>query len=144
MYETVKIIHILSWTSWMAGMFYLPRILVYHAENGIENLHTSVTFKTMERKLFKFIMTPAMIATWITGIYLSIFLNVLSLQLEVWFFIKIILVLSMTVQHYFLGRWLADFAMDKNRRSGKFYRVANEIPTLLFIGIVIMIIARPF
>lgn len=144
MYETIKIIHILSWTSWMAGMFYLPRIFVYHAENGIENQHTATTFKTMERKLFYYIMKPAMIATWITGIYLAISLDMITAFPDFWFLFKLIFVIFLTFQHYLLGRWISDFATDTNRRSGKFYRVANEIPTLLFIGIVIMIIARPF
>lgn len=144
MYETIKIIHILSWTSWMAGMFYLPRILVYHAENGIKNNHTSTVFKIMERKLFNFIMKPAMIATWITGLYLGIILDLFVWQPDTWFLIKFFLVIAMTVQHYFLGRWISDFSLDANPRSGKFYRIANEIPTVLFIGIVIMIIARPF
>lgn len=144
MYEIAKIIHILSWTSWMAGMFYLPRILVYHAENGSRNAYISETFKIMERKLLSYIMKPAMILTWITGFYLTFVISIVDYKSDTWLWIKILLVLAMTTQHYFLGKWISEFAADRNQRSGKFYRIANEIPTVLFIGIVILIISRPF
>lgn len=144
MYETIKIIHILAWTSWMAGLFYLPRIFVYHAERGVENKHTSETFKIMERKLFNYIMKPSMIATWITGLLLTFVIDVVDWRNDWWFWLKIALVVAMTAQHHLLGVWMQTFARDENRRPGKFYRVANEAPTLLFIGIVILIIARPY
>jgi len=144
MYETFKIVHILAWTSWMAGLFYLPRIFVYHAETGVDNAHTSATFKVMERKLFSYIMKPSMIATWITGLYLTFVIEIVDWQGDVWFWLKVLLVAAMTALHYMLGVWMAEFARDANRHSGKFYRVWNEAPTLLFIGIVVLIIARPF
>jgi putative membrane protein len=128
----------------MAGMFYLPRIFVYHAETGVDNAHTSATFKTMERKLFRFIMKPAMIGTWITGFILAFGMNIIDFRNDLWFWVKVILVVGLTLQHYFLGLWAAQFAADSNIRSGKFYRIANEVPTLLFVGIVVLIIARPF
>ncbi|PIP97869.1 MAG: TIGR00701 family protein [Rhodobacterales bacterium CG18_big_fil_WC_8_21_14_2_50_71_9] len=144
MYEVVKVIHILAWTSWMAGLFYLPRIFVYHAENGTSERHTSETFKIMERKLFRYIMKPSMIATWITGFWLAFVIDVVDWRNDVWFWLKVALVVALTIQHQFLGRWMESFARDENRHSGKFYRVANEVPTLLFIGIVTLIILRPF
>lgn len=144
MYEAIKIMHILSWTSWMAGLFYLPRIFVYHAENGIDNQHTSDTFKTMERKLFTYIMKPAMLVTWITGFLLTFVIDIVDWRNDWWFWLKVALVVAMTIQHHLLGVWAQAFAKDENRRSGKFYRVSNEVPTLLFIGIVVLIIARPF
>lgn len=144
MYEIIKIFHILSWTSWMAGMFYLPRILVYHAEKGSNNADISAVFKTMERKLFLYIMKPSMIATWITGIYLTFIISIVNYESDSWIWLKIILVIAMTTQHYFLGKWIQEFSADRNQRSGKFYRIANEIPTVLFIGIVTLIITRPF
>lgn len=144
MYETIKIIHILSWTSWMAGLFYLPRIFVYHAEKGIQNKHTSETFETMERKLFNFIMKPAMLATWITGLLLTFVIDVVDWRHDLWFWLKIALVVAMTVHHHFLWMWAQAFARNENRHSGKFFRISNEIPTLLFVGIVVLIISRPF
>lgn len=144
MYETLKIIHILSWTSWMAGLFYLPRIFVYHAENGVNNHHTSETFKIMEKKLFIYIMKPAMLATWFTGLILIFGIGVVDWRNDIWFWFKVLLVVVLTVQHHYLGVWARAFANDNNTHSGKFYRFANEVPTLLFIGIVILIISRPF
>lgn len=144
MYETIKIIHILSWTSWMAGLFYLPRIFVYHAESGVNNEHTSETFCTMERKLFRYIMKPAMLATWITGLLLTFLIGVIDWSNDFWIWLKIALVVAMTVQHHLLGAWAQAFARNENRHSGKFYRVSNEVPTLLFVGIVVLVISRPF
>lgn len=98
----------------------------------------------MERKLFSYIMKPAMIATWVTGILLTFVIGVVDWRSDAWFWLKVVLVVALTVQHQLLGRWVADFATDSNKRSGKFYRIANEVPTLLFVGIVVLIIARPF
>lgn len=143
MYETVKTIHILAWASWMAGLFYLPRIFVYHAEATTPGDATSETFKVMERKLHRFIMGPAMIATWITGLWLAWTLWG-SVSTSGWFWVKAAMVIAMTGFHHMAGAWVRRFAADANERPGRFYRIANEAPTLLFVVIVVMVIVRPF
>ena len=143
LYDTLKTVHILAWTSWMAGLFYLPRIFVYHAESARPGDATSETFKIMERKLHRFIMQPAMIATWITGVWLAAMLWP-SLAGSGWFWVKVVMVVAMTGFHHMAGRWVRVFARDANERGGRYYRFANEAPTLLFIVIVTMVIARPF
>ena len=140
-YLLFKSIHLIAVISWMAGLLYLPRIFVYHAEN-IENINSSNIFKTMERKLFYYIMTPAMILSWIFGIIL-----VFSLGLEVfntlWMQIKLISVIFLTVYHFYLGYCVSRFASNQNVNSLKFYRIINEIPTFLLIIIVFVIIYKP-
>ncbi|MFN3613010.1 MAG: protoporphyrinogen oxidase HemJ [Rubrimonas sp.] len=143
MYLTVKILHILAWTSWMAGLFYLPRIFVYHAERANQGGPTAETFKVMEDKLLRLIMRPAMIVTWATGLLLVFVHGAADWRTDGWLWIKIALVVVMTGFHHMLGKWRKEFARDGNVRSGRYYRVANEVPTLLFVIIVIMVIARP-
>jgi putative membrane protein len=144
MYLTVKIIHILSWTSWMAGLFYLPRIFVYHAERANDGGQTAEIFKVMERKLLRYIMRPAMIATWATGLALVFVFGAADISSDGWLHAKIALVTAMTGFHHVCERWRRDFEGDANRRSGRFFRIANEIPTLLFIVVVVLVIWRPF
>ena len=140
MYLWLKALHIIAVISWMAGMLYLPRLFVYHAaaEPGSEQ---SETFKVMERRLLKFIMLPAMIVTWLVGIVL-----VLQGQFfgATWFQIKFALVLAMTILHGMFTQWVREFAFDRNRRTHKFYRIVNEIPTILMILIVVLVAVKPF
>lgn len=127
----------------MAGMFYLPRIFVYHAERAINIRECQLIFDTMEFKLYKYIMTPAMIATWISGFYLGIVGGWLS-ALSPWLLLKLMLVVAMTVMHHMLGAWRSAFAQGRNRHSGRFFRFANEVPTILFVFIVILAVVQPF
>jgi len=141
MYLWIKAFHIIAVIAWMAGMLYLPRLFVYHAAvpRGSEQ---SETFKTMEQRLLRFIMTPAMIATWIFGIALAMIES--QLLAATWFHIKIALVLVMTVMHGLFSHWTSDFARDRNARPPKFYRITNEIPTLILIAIVVLATVKPF
>ncbi len=121
-------------------MLYLPRLFVYHA--GVApSSEQSLTFKTMEQRLLRYIMTPAMVVTWLLGIVLVIEGQFLT---AAWFHIKIVLVLAMTVMHGLFSHWARDFANDRNQRPQKFFRIANEIPTLILIGIVILATVKPF
>ena len=140
MYLWIKALHIVAVIAWMAGMLYLPRLFVYHAsvKSGSEQ---SETFKAMERRLLKYIMTPAMIATWILGIILVIQTGALA---ATWFHIKFALVLAMTILHGLFASWAHEFAFDRNRRSAKFYRIVNEIPTVLLVLIVVLAVVKPF
>ncbi len=140
MYRWILAFHIISVIAWMAGMLYLPRLFVYHA-SAKAGSEQSETFKVMERRLLKAIMTPAMIATWLLGIVLVLQGGWLG---AAWFHIKIGLVLVMTVLHGLFSHWTHEFALDRNMRSPKFYRIANEIPTVLLIAIVILATVKPF
>ena len=140
MYLWLKALHIVAAISWMAGMLYLPRLFVYHAAAEAGSAQ-SETFKVMERRLLKAIMMPAMIVTWIAGIVLMIQGQWFTAG---WFHGKLVLVLAMTAMHGLLSRWARDFAADRNQHSQKFYRVANEIPTVLLIAIVILVTVKPF
>ena len=126
--------------SWMAGLFYLPRLFVYHSQTA-KGSETSETFKVMERKLLKLIMNPAMLTAWIFGLLAAYLQNQF---LETWFLIKLLLVIIMTVFHMFLGKCRKDFEADSNQRPEKFYRLVNEVPTVLMIFIVITVIVKPF
>jgi len=139
LYLWIKALHLIAVIAWMAGMLYLPRLFVYHAaaKPGSEQ---SETFKVMERRLLRFIMTPAMIATWLLGIALVLMGQWLGAG---WFHAKLGLVLVMTVLHGLFSHWANDFAFDRNPRSAKFYRIANEIPTLILIAIVILAVVKP-
>ena len=140
-YLWIKTLHVVAVISWMAGLLYLPRLFVYHvdADKGSE---MSETFKIMERRLYRYIMNPAMIVTWLAGLAL---LHVQPAWMSAgWMHAKLTLVVLMTVFHHMLGRWRKDFLADKNSHTAKFYRVANEAPTLLMIGIVILVIVQPF
>ena len=139
MYEWIKALHVVAVISWMAGMLYLPRLFVYHceAEKGSKQ---SETFKVMERRLMRAIINPAMILTWLAGLYLAWAGQWFS---SGWLHIKLVLVLIMSAVHGFFSRWRRDFAADRNTRSQKFYRIINEVPTVLMIGIVILVIVKP-
>ena len=141
-YEWVKVAHLLSVISWMAGLLYLPRLMVYHA-GAVEGGELSETLKVMERRLLKAIMTPAMIASWVFGIWLGAMQGYWS-ELPLWFVGKLVLVLAMSAAHGWLGVQVKLFAADANSRSAKVFRVANEVPTVLMIGIVILVIVKPF
>ena len=142
-YPWAKALHVISVIAWMAGLLYLPRLFVYHAERGAEPGELRETLKVMERKLLKLIMNPASIATWIFGLMLVLTPGIIDWS-EPWVHIKAALVVAMTVYHHALVRWWMAFAEDRNRRSARFYRFANEVPALMMIGIVVMVIARPF
>ena len=140
-YLLFKSLHLISVISWMAGLLYLPRIFVYHAENSSEK-KTSEIFKTMERKLFFYIMTPAMILSWIFGVILIHSIGFQEIG-QTWMILKIIFVIILTLYHFYLGKILAQFKIDQNVYSHKFYRFINEIPTLLLILIVFVVIFKP-
>ena len=140
-YLLFKSLHLISVISWMAGLLYLPRIFVYHAQNSSEK-KTSEIFKTMERKLFFYIMTPAMILSWIFGIILIHSIGFQQIG-QTWMILKIILVIILTLYHFYLGKILAQFKIDQNIHSHKYYRIINEIPTLLLILIVFVVVFKP-
>jgi putative membrane protein len=136
----LKALHVIAVIAWFAGLFYLPRLYVYHAaaEPGSE---LSATFKVMERRLLRAIMNPAMIIVWITGPTLAWWEGV---YMDGWLQAKFVLVLVLSWFQHDLGRWRKAFAEDRNTRSVNFYRIANEVPTVLLIGIVILVIVKPF
>jgi putative membrane protein len=145
MYEWIKAFHIIAVIAWMAGMLYLPRLFVYHcaAETGSVQ---SETFKVMEQRLLRAIINPAMIATWVLGLWLA-WLGPDSRYgwlASGWLWAKIILVLALSAVHGLLARWRKDFAQDRNRHSQKFYRIINEVPTVLMILIVLLVVLKPF
>ena len=141
LYLLFKSIHLIAVISWMAGLLYLPRIFVYHAEN-MENINSSNIFKTMERKLFYYIMTPAMILSWIFGLML-IFTLGFPVFNELWIQLKLIFVILLTIYHFYLGKCVSNFAINQNNSSSKFYRIINEIPTILLIIIVFIVVFKP-
>ena len=126
--------------SWMAALLYLPRLFVYHSKAEVGSVQ-SETFKTMERRLLKAIATPAMIATWVFGLWIASLYDVWA---EAWFILKFICVVVLTVMHFFYAKLAKAFANDSNEKSDKFYRVINEVPAVLMIVIVIMVIVKPF
>lgn len=140
LYEWIKALHIIAVIAWMAGMLYLPRLMVYHCAAEVGSLQ-SETFKVMERRLLKAIINPAMIVTWLAGLWL---VYEGGWYKAGWFHAKFALVLAMSAMHGFLVRWVRDFAEDRNVRPARFYRIANEVPTLLMIGIVILVVVKPF
>jgi len=140
-YLLYKSLHLISVISWMAGLLYLPRIFVYHSEN-VDQKHTSETFKIMERKLFNYIMIPAMILTWLFGILLIGNLG-FSVLLELWMILKVILIIFLTYYNFYLGKCVRLFALGQNTKSSKFFRIINEVPTILLIFIVFIIIFKP-
>ena len=140
-YLTFKALHLISVISWMAGLLYLPRIFVYHAET-VGNREQSETFKLMEKRLYFYIMNPAMILSWVFGILLIHSQGFLSLGL-LWMKIKIGLVIILTGYHLYLLALLRDFQIDNNTKSSKFFRIINEAPTLLLIIIIFVVIFKP-
>lgn len=141
LYLWIQALHVLAVITWMAGLLYLPRLFVYHCgvASGSE---ASETFKVMERKLLRYIMNPSLIATWVFGLAL-IALNPGWLQ-DGWLHVKLLAVVLMSGAHGFMARWRKDFEADRNSRSHTFYRVANEVPTVLLILVVIMVVVKPF
>lgn len=141
-YDWIKAFHVMSVIAWMAGMFYLPRLFVYHAEQANVGSDLDQTFQVMERKLLKLIMNPAMISTWFFGLLLMA-LGGLDFG-SVWGWVKLISVIAMTGAHGWLGARLKEFGAGTNTRSGRTYRLMNEVPTVLMILIVIAVIVKPF
>ena len=141
-YLWIKTLHIISVIAWMAGLLYLPRLFVYHvdAKPGSE---LSETLKIMERRLLKLIMNPAMLASFFFGILLLLGLGQAAWS-AAWLHVKLFLVGGLLVAHMTMGRWRRKFAEDRNTRPQKFYRIANEVPTVLMAGIVIFVVVRPF
>ena len=140
-YLTFKALHLIAVISWMAGLLYLPRIFLYHAETA-GNKEQSETFKLMEKRLYFYIMNPAMLVSWIFGILLIHSQGILSLGL-LWMKIKIGLVIILTAYHFYLLAVLKDFQIDNNTKSSKFFRIINEVPTLLLIIIIFVVIFKP-
>ena len=141
LYLFFKSLHLISVISWMAGLLYLPRIFVYHSQNNAQPIISEV-FKVMEKKLFYYIMTPAMILSWIFGLILIHEIGFDKLG-QKWMIIKLILVILLTLYHLYLGKILGQFKLDSNKHSHKFYRYINEIPTLLLILIIFVVIFKP-
>ncbi len=140
MYEWIKALHVIAVIAWMAGMLYLPRLFVYHCDAAVGSKQ-SETFKTMEHRLLKAIINPAMAVTWLAGLYLAWAGHWFSAG---WLHGKLVLVIAMSGMHGFLSRCVKDFAADRNTRSQRFYRLINEVPTVLMIGIVILVVVKPF
>ncbi len=140
-YFLFKSLHLISVISWMAGLLYLPRIFVYHSQN-IDEVKTSEIFKVMERKLYFYIMTPAMSLSWLFGLLLIHSVGFEQLG-QTWMVLKIVFVLLLTLYHFYLGKILNQFNINQNKRSHKFYRYINEIPTILLILIVFVVIFKP-
>ena len=140
-YLLFKSLHLIAVISWMAGLLYLPRIFVYHVEN-LKDKNTSSVFKIMEKKLYFYIMTLAMILTWVFGLILisSLGLEVLS---TAWIKLKLFLVILLTLYHFYLSKLLSDFNLDQNNKSAKFFRIINEVPTILLILIVFIVVFKP-
>lgn len=143
LYLYVKAFHVISIIAWMAGLLYLPRLFVYHAyaETGSQQAET---FKLMEVRLLRYIMNPAMIASWVFGLILLFYYGVINWSTDIWFHIKLLLVIMLTGYHMVLARWRRLFAQDQNTHSAKFYRYMNEVPTVIMVAVVILAVARPF
>lgn len=142
LYLWLKALHLVAVISWMAGLLYLPRLYVYHCAQT-PGSEASETFKVMERKLLRYIMNPAMIVSFVLGFWLIWELGSAAWSLG-WLHAKLCLVLILAVMHGLMAKWRRDFELDRNRRSAAFYRVMNEVPTVLMIGIVILAIVQPF
>ncbi len=140
-YLLFKSLHLIAVISWMAGLLYLPRIFVYHVEN-LNNKDVSSIFKTMERKLYFYIMMPAMTLSWIFGLILISLIGFGELS-TLWLKLKLLLVIILTFYHFYLGKCLNDFKNDRNIRKSKFFRIINEVPTILLIFIVFIVVFKP-
>jgi len=140
LYLLFKSLHLIAVISWMAGLLYLPRIFVYHSEANHESQKN--VFKTMERKLYNYIMMPAMLLSWLFGVLLIHSLG-FNIFLELWIQIKIISVSILTYYHFLLGKYLNDFAIDANSKSSKFFRIINEVPTIILIVVVFVVVFKP-
>jgi putative membrane protein len=139
MYSWIKALHVIAVISWMAGMLYLPRLFVYHCDAELGSKQ-SETFKTMESRLLRVIINPAMIAAWVLGLWL-VWKG--GWTTAGWLHAKIFLVLGLSAVHGLFARWVKDFGSDRNRRPPRFYRIMNEVPMLLMIGIVILAVVKP-
>jgi putative membrane protein len=142
LFAYIKAFHIIAVIAWMAGLLYLPRLFVYHASSKVGS-EQSETFKVMEWRLLRLITTPAMLATWIFGLILA-FSPLVDWSQDGWLYAKLALVVILTGFSGLLAKWTKDFAADRNTRSPRFYRIANEVPTVLMIVIVILVVVRPF
>jgi len=140
LYLLFKYLHLISVISWMAGLLYLPRIFVYHSEANHESQKD--VFKTMEKKLYNYIMMPAMLLSWIFGVLLINYLG-FSIFSELWMQIKIIAVVILTYYHFTLGKYLNDFAIGNNKKTSRFFRIYNEIPTIILILVIFIVIFKP-
>lgn len=140
-YDWLRALHIISVIAWMAGMLYLPRLFVYHADSE-KGSDKSETFKIMERKLLKIIMNPAFVSSWVFGL-LMLWANP-SLMSEGWMHVKLTGIIVLSGLHHVYARWVKKFAKDENTRPAKFYRIWNEAPALIMVVIVIMAVAEPF
>ena len=140
LYLLLKSLHIIAIISWMAGLLYLPRIFVYHTEATHES--QKKVFKVMEKKLYNYIMMPAMMLSWLFGILLIHILG-FSVFLELWMKAKTALVIVLTFYHFLLGKYLGEFAIGNNSRSSKYFRIINEVPTIILIVVVFLVIFKP-
>jgi putative membrane protein len=140
LYPWLKALHVVAVISWMAGMLYLPRLFVYHCDAPVGS-QQSETFKVMEQRLLKAIINPAMMVAWISGLWLAWYGFGFR---GGWLHAKLALVLALSAMHGQMARWTREFAEDRNGRSARFYRIANEVPTVLMIGIVVLVIVKPF
>jgi len=143
LYLYVKAFHVISIIAWMAGLLYLPRLFVYHAYAEVGSKE-SETFKLMEVRLLRYIMNPAMIASWVFGLVLLFYYGVINWSVDIWFHVKFLLVIILTGYHMWLARWRRLFAQDENTHTAKFYRWMNEVPTAIMVVVVILAVARPF
>lgn len=143
LYLWLKALHIVGVIAWMAGLLYLPRLFVYHADAAVGSAQAEI-FKIMERRLLRGIMNPALIATYLFGILALLTPEMIDQWRSPWFLVKALLVIVLTVYHHALARWRRAFAADANRRPARFYRLMNEVPTAIMIGIVILVVRRPF
>ncbi len=143
LYHWIKALHIIAVIAWMAGMLYLPRLFVYHSQVKIGS-EASELFKIMERRLLRFIINPAMIVAWGAGLWLMKYTNALDAEQNgKWMHYKLLLLVGMQIAHAVMARCRRHFANDKNTKSDKFFRILNEVPTVLMIGIVILVVVRP-
>lgn len=140
LYLWIKALHVVAVISWMAALLYLPRLFVYHCE-AEQGSKQSETFKVMERRLLRFIATPAMLVAWVSGLWLAYQAGLFTAG---WLHAKLLAVVALSALHGINAKWVKDFALDRNQRSGRFYRIANEVPTMLMIAIVVLVIVKPF
>ena len=139
-YLFFKSLHLIAVISWMAGLLYLPRIFVYHSEANHDSQKN--VFKTMERKLYNYIMMPAMLLSWLFGVLLIHSLG-FTVFAELWMQIKTIAVVILTYYHFLLGKYLSDFAIETNKKTSKFFRIINEVPTIILIVVVFVVVFKP-
>tara|TARA_B100001741_G_scaffold240934_1_gene201958 strand:- start:93 stop:512 length:420 start_codon:yes stop_codon:yes gene_type:complete len=138
LFNTIKVIHIFSIIAWMVGLLYLPRLFVNHANQKITK-ETSETFKLMERKLYRIIMFPSFIVTWISGLSMTHYIGI-----DTWLLLKILFVILLSVYHFFCLKCINDFKNDKNKFSVKFFKITNEVPSVILIFIIILVVFQPF